>query len=266
MPDELKDKSLDILGVKPVANSIEKVTDGVVDGAKAFLSRICLPFSEEFGLLLQDHVKSWRAERAARLAQKAEDKVKLHHGDTEVIVHPRIAHSVFDEGSWIDDDVVHSMWAGLLASSCSESGTDDSNIVFISTLKQLTAVQVRIIRYAVESADKYVSSAGWPFNDSVSCSIEKLKEVCETDDLLRIDRELDHLSDLGLLGHGMGGGFSPDSDTADITPSSLALHLYVRAEGFPGTPIEYWSLEKKPDPEPKPQPDPDANKQLDANA
>ena len=32
-----EDKSLDILGVKPVANSIEKVTDGVVDAAKAFL-------------------------------------------------------------------------------------------------------------------------------------------------------------------------------------------------------------------------------------
>ena len=269
MPDE-NEKSLDILGIKPVSKSIEKVTDGVIDGARAFLSRVCLPAAEEFGLLLKDNVASWRSKRATVLAQKAEEKVRFHHGDKNVTVHPRIAHNVLDEGSWVEDDVVHDMWAGLLASGCDIGGGDDSNIVFISLLKQLTSIQVRILRFAVESADKYVTSVGWPVGESVRIGIDQLEEITGTRDRLRLDRELGHLWSLELIGAGLfsGGGFSPDSDEADISPSPLALHLYVRAEGFPGTPVEYWGLEQKPKPEPKPQPNPKkiANKTEQDNA
>jgi len=252
------DKSIDILGLKPLSRSIEKVTDGVVDAARAFLSRVCFPASEEFGLLLQDHVRSWRASRAALIAKKAEEKVKLHHGESLVTVQPRIVHSVLDEGSWIHDETVHEMWAGLLASACDESGSDDSNVIFIGILKQLTSLQVRVLRFAVESADKFVSKAGWPCADSIRCPIVRLKEICETDDVIRIDRELDHLRSLDLIGGPFGGGFSLDSNEADLTPRPLALNLYVRADGFPGTPVEYWGLKCKPKPEPKPKPD--ANK------
>lgn len=257
MADE-KDNSIDLLGIKPISKSIEKVTDGIIDGARAFLSRVCLPAAEEYGLLLRDNVASWRLQRAALLAKKAEEKVRLHHGDENVVVHPRIAHSVLDEGSWVEDDVVHDMWAGLLASGCDMDGSDDSNIVFIGLLKQLTSIQVRILRFAVESADKYVTSVGWPVGESVRVDINRLQEIAGTRDLLRLDRELDHLRSLELIGAGLfsGGGFSPDSDEADISPSPLALHLYVRAEGFPGTPVEYWALQQKPKPEPKPKPNP----------
>ena len=41
------DKSLDILGIKPVADSVNRLTRAAVDGASAFLSRICLPAAEE---------------------------------------------------------------------------------------------------------------------------------------------------------------------------------------------------------------------------
>lgn len=234
--------SLDILGIKPISSAIEKVTDGTVDGARAFLGRVCLPAAEEFGLLLQDHVKSWRARNATVLASKAEERVKLHHGDAEVKVHPRIAHSVFDEGSWIEDEMTHNMWAGLLASGCDVSGTDDSNVVFISILKQMTAPQVRILRYAVESTHKFISKAGWPYADQITCSVEKLIEVCGVQDVLRIDRELDHLRSMDLI---VGGFTQSDNNIADISPTPLALHLYVRGEGFPGSPVEFWILEKK---------------------
>lgn len=251
---ENNDKSLDILGVKPVAKSIEKVTDGVVDAAKAFLSRVCLPASEEFGLLLQDHVKSWRASRAAMLALKAEEKVRIQHGGVPVFIQPRIAHAVFDEGSWEGDETVHDMWAGLLASACGEGGGDDSNLVFIATLKQLSSMQVRVLRFAVETAEKYVSRAGWPYADHFECSSTQLKDICGTDDLIRIDRELDHLKSLDLLAE----GFDTNEDFVDFEPRPLALSLYVRAAGFPGTPIEFWSLEPKPEPKEE-APETDAN-------
>lgn len=245
---EEKDKSLDIFGIKPASKSVEKVTDGVVDGARAFLGRICLPAAEEFGLLLQDHVRSWRATKAASLAQKAEQKVVLYHGNADIKVHPRIAHSIFEEGSWAEDETIHNMWAGLLASGCDETGLDDSNVIFIAILKQLTSLQVRVLRFAVENSNKYVSVGGWPYADRINYSLEQLKDISQTEDVSRIDRELDYLRSMELIGSTLGGGgFNPDNDTAEITPTGLALHLYVRGEGFIGTPTDYWALEKKPE-------------------
>ena len=57
---EEKSKSLDVLGIKPVSESINLVTKAAVDGASEFLRRICLPAASELGLLLQDKVSWWR--------------------------------------------------------------------------------------------------------------------------------------------------------------------------------------------------------------
>lgn len=237
-----KEKSLDVFGIKPISKSIEQVTDGTINGAKAFLGRICLPAAEEFGLLLQDHVKSWRAKNAARIAEKAEQKVLKNHGNKSVTVHPRIAHSVFEEGSWVEDEKTHDIWAGLLASSCKENLHDDSNIIFITTLKQMTSLQVHLVQYLVGISYKYISPGGYPFAEVIICATEELAEVCGTDDLLRIDREIDHLRSLELI----EGGIDINSDkSARIRPTPLALHLYVRGEGFPGSPTEYWTLKGK---------------------
>ncbi len=48
-----EDKSLEIMGVKPVSKAIEKATDKTVDGLGAFFGAICMPAAEEFGLLLR---------------------------------------------------------------------------------------------------------------------------------------------------------------------------------------------------------------------
>ncbi|GAB5562899.1 MAG: hypothetical protein SynsKO_45460 [Synoicihabitans sp.] len=236
-----KDKGLDLLGLKPVSKSIEKVTDGVVDGAKAFLSRVCLPAAEEFGLLLKDQITHWRASNAARLAQLAEKKVNQYSAGKDVSISPRIAHGIFDEGSWADDESIHNMWAGLLASSCTEDGNDDSGIIFIATLKQLTSAQVRILRFAVESSAKFKTTMGWPLAKGISCATDIIRQISEIDDLVRIDRELDHLCSLDLIAE----GFMTDTDSLFLEPRPLALNLYVRGEGFPGTAVEFWNLEER---------------------
>jgi hypothetical protein len=61
---ENESKSLDVLGVRPVEEAISHATKAAIDGASAFLARICLPAAEEFGLLLQDKVRAWRVRNA----------------------------------------------------------------------------------------------------------------------------------------------------------------------------------------------------------
>src|SRR5262245_259672 len=138
MPD---DKSLDVLGLKPISDAINKITSAAVDGANAFLSRICLPAAEEYGLYLRDKVHHWRTQNMLAVTQKAEATMVMAGLSDNVHAHPRLISTILDQGSWIEDAKVQEMWGGLLASSCTESGDDDSNLLFIDLLGSLTKLQ-----------------------------------------------------------------------------------------------------------------------------
>jgi hypothetical protein len=235
-----ENKSTDLLGVKPFGDSIKILTQGAVDGAAAFLGRICLPAAEEFGLLLKDRVSSWRSKNAIGIATKAE-KILTNSGRQNHYAYPRLAVEIVEKGSWAEDDIFQAAWAGLLASSCTENGDDDSNILFASLLEQLTKVQIRILNYACENVAKYVAEAGWIQAGEIVVSSEQLIQITGVDDLHRIDRELDHLRSLGLISV-LKGGFHSKEQIADISPTPLALNLYVRCQGYVGSPIDYWGI------------------------
>lgn len=235
-------KSLDILGIKPIGDAALKVTEAAIAGASAFLSRICLPASEEFGLLLRDRVSHWRVSNATKIVAKAQEHVS-GSDPSKLRAHPRLVAEIIDKGSWSDEDEVLNMWAGLLASSCTPNTYDDSNLIFTTLLSQLTALQVRILAYACESAPKYASPSGLPFAEDFRVKAAELARITREEDIHRLDRELDYLHGLGLLG--FGGGFDPDILEAVLAPTALALHLYIRGQGYVGSPIEYWSLKPK---------------------
>jgi hypothetical protein len=231
-------KSLDILGIKPIGDSINTIVKGTMDGAAAFLSRICLPAAEEFGLLLRDKVSNWRAQNIVRMTEKAERKLGVNPGFERKHVHPRLLSLTLENSSWVDADEVQEMWAGLLASSCTEDGRDESNLIFINLLSQLTTAQARILNHSCSKAQKRITEAGWIAADHLSITLEVLQQVSDVQDFHRLDRELDHLRALELI----ESGFSPHSTTADITPTALALHLFVRCQGTLLSPVEYFEL------------------------
>jgi len=268
-------QSLDILGIKPVGEAVNTLVKGAVDGASAFLSRICLPASEEFGLLLRDKVSHWRAKNLVKVAEKAERKLNATPNAKECHAHPRIASLVLEHGSWVDTDEIQEMWAGLLASSCTRDGNDDSNLIFINLLSQLTTLQVRILNYLCEKAEKRVSPVmGFVYAEDMIISPQELAKITGTNDLNRLDRELDHLNALDLI----RGGFPllkneedeeelvdnesqrykhlyteeerkvliPDFNVSFATtaPSPLGINLYVRAQGSLLSPAEFFGLSK----------------------
>ncbi|MES2505507.1 MAG: hypothetical protein V4599_02315 [Verrucomicrobiota bacterium] len=244
-------KSLDLLGVKPIGDAVKIATDSTFKGAGEFLSRICLPAAEEFGLLLRDRVSHWRATQAAKIIKQAEAKVS-RFATGAVHAHPRLVFEVIEQGSWSDDDAFQDTWAGLLASSCTEDGQDDSNVIFASLLSQLTGIQLRILNHSVEASPKYSTESGLPYADTITLSLANLTEISKCSDTQRLDRELDHLRSLELIGAGGifgGGGGFPIKGTLDasIRVSPLAMHLYVRGQGFIGSPIEFFGLTLKPE-------------------
>ena len=53
-----------MFGLAAYGEALNTLAKGAVDGASAFLSKICLPAAEEFGLLLRDKLSVWRAKNA----------------------------------------------------------------------------------------------------------------------------------------------------------------------------------------------------------
>ncbi len=240
---EAENKSLDVLGIKPVADAINTVTSATVDGAKAFLGRICLPAAEEFGLLLQDKVRRWRQNNAVAVVNKAQAHVANYPDYENRQAHPRIVAAVLEHASWSDDEQIQNMWAGLLATACTEEGDNQENLLFINLLSQLTPSETKILKYACETAQKTKSKGGWiGIEPKLMVPLSTIVDVAGKSDEQRLDLELDHLRELGILR--IDGGFNWDSTEANISPSLLALQLYVKGQGFLGSALEYFNLDK----------------------
>lgn len=239
---------LDIFGVKPIAETIHTVTKASVNGASAFLSRICLPAAEEFGLFLKDKVSSWRAKNAVSVVQKAEEKFIQNKIPSDAHAHPRLVAATIEHGSWSESSTVQDLWAGLLASSCSTDGRDESNVIFINILSQINSTEAVLFNHLCEIVGKVVSPGGWISPKSpLKLSVEELATLTGIIDMHRMDLELDHLRALNLI----DGGFDPEHPIADVIPTPFGLQMYVKCQGYSGSPVNYFGL--KPQPQSLPQ-------------
>ena len=239
------DKSIDVLGVKPLAIAVEHVSKATVDGASNFLGRICMPAAGEFGLLLQDQVRAWRATNMARILEKAERRLAKHQPDAKVAIHPRLLAATLENGSWADNELLREMWAGLLASSCTPSGKDETNIVFTTLLARMTPVHARLITFACEQVAKELSLSHElivPRENLVVPTAAALG-AANLHDVHQLDIELDHMRVTGLILSGFQE-VSLDREV-DLTPTSLALNLYVRAQGFVGPAGDYFGIVRR---------------------
>jgi len=72
--------------------------------------------------------------------------------------------------------------------------------------------------------------------------VETLAMPEPSKDKHRLDREMDRLRDLGLLTPDSGFVADSPSNVAYLTPSALALHMYVRCNGSRASPVEYFNL------------------------
>jgi hypothetical protein len=236
-------KSLDLLGIKEFGESIKIATEKTFDGVGALLSRICLPVAEEFGLLIKDRVQFWRARNLASITAELE-KIRPDIYQGQLKAHPRVVMEILEKGSWAETDELQHMWAGILASACTPDGKDDSNLLFINCLNQLTGVQVKLLNYICQESVKFKDNTlGLVYANEINLSFENLVQITGVNDIYRLDRELDNLRSLELI----PGGFiiNSGSNNVEVTPSPLALQLYVRCQGYLGSPLEYFHSEIK---------------------
>lgn len=232
------DKSIDVLGIKPVATAVEKSVDALISGASAFLSRVCLPAAEELGALARDQVKVWRLRNMARITAEAE---KLLGSGQDLKCNARVAIRALEEGSWTDDELLQSKWAGLLAASCTSDGSDDSNVVLTTLLSRITGIQARLLDYACQRCEKRKGFHDIVVGQTVYISIDDLVNTSGTADLQKLDMQIDNLLSIGLFEP--LSGFNIDNHKwVSLRPSSLGLNLYVRCKGSKASVADFFNL------------------------
>ncbi len=131
----------DLLGTKAVGKALEQTIMGIGQ----FLGKICMPAAEEFGFLLKDTMAHYRLRNLERIIQKAAKRMNANKSEIPGDASPRLMKEILEEASWESDNAVQEMWAGLIAGSAEGGEKNDDNMMYIGTLKLLTAFQARLI-------------------------------------------------------------------------------------------------------------------------
>jgi hypothetical protein len=230
----------DILGVKAVADATLVVTKSMVDGASAFLSRVCLPAAEEFGDWMKWEVQHFRKRRenAIRIADRARRMVEANEKKERLTAPPRLVAQVIEMGSWSEEEELQQMWAGLLASACTGDGKDDTNVMFTDMLNRMTLSQVRLFQYICTTSPKHLGDQGPLSGGDVDGNVEVLRKISQLDDILDIHRDLGHLHGLGLINENYNYLF----DDIQISPTTLGLYMFMRCSGHTGSVAKFYGL------------------------
>lgn len=218
----------DIFGLAPYGESLKIVTKGGVDVISKFLEITCRPLLEELGLWARDRFKIWRYKNLYNTLSKAEGKVDYQDGEIRM-VSPRLAFTIAENASLEEEGDIQEMWAGLFVSAMSSDGKDDSNLIFTNLLKQLTAIQARMLKYAFDNSLKVLYDSGLITGCKFCITLDEAYTLFHVYDLNKIDRYLDSLRSLGLIERGFCIG--DESLTVDLTLTTLGIYLIDRCQG-----------------------------------
>ena len=242
----------DVFGIEPIGEMGLEVTKATIKGVSSFLDVVFKPGLQELGFLLKDEVRRWRLNNIFRVLEKAKGRMSFDGQQLNLTANARVGLSIMEECSAVDNDELQDLWAGLFASSCTHNGLDDSNMNFVDLLRRMSTVEARILDYACKNCKKYLYPNRLIIAEGLSVSFDTLVSIAGTDDIYRLDSELDHMRSIELLPQGNsfegGGGFSVGDNQldADITPSPLALNLYFRTHSTGISPIEFWGDQLEP--------------------
>lgn len=216
-------------------------TEAVPKTIMRLVEKLLGPGTDQFGYFIQDIVKCvesifWK--NIFNIIGYTKDMPNMENNN--LYTNHRMFFSIINNGGWIDDEHLQKMWAGLLASSRSIDGKDDSNLIYINLLSQLTSSEVKILDYVCVCSEKSVTT-GHITSTPLLIGADMLLDITGLADIHRIDGELDHLISLGLL-KPLEHPYDENRWFPTIALTILALNLYVRCQGSLQSPIEYFGL------------------------
>ena len=213
--------------------------------ALAFLSRICPEGAVVISQLLREGFSSHKVIHAANIALDAQALLKSNPNADDMRVLPGLLIRILEQGTSTEEDWLQQLWAGLVVSSCSTDGKDESNLRFIELFGMLTPVPIKLFTIVSAVSSKSV-------NDYGSVTVRPL--ACKLDDItvatgargVQIEREIERLAAVGLIEKKSANAptLAPSGEVV-ITASALGLELFARCNGHSGNISEFYTLEQK---------------------
>jgi hypothetical protein len=208
--------------------------------AIGFLSRICPGSAQEVGQLVRGRLSNHKVANAMAIALHAENMVAPPPAADNVRARTPFVIRVLEEGSCTDEDWLLKYWGGLLATSCTPDGKEDSNLHFVEVLAQLPSIPVRILTVVCTRAIKFVSDTGSLSAKPLACDMAEMRAITGAKDF-QIKCDIERLATLGLIEKGSHKTqMMMSSEQALVTPTTFALQMFARCNGQPGEPKEFY--------------------------
>lgn len=199
--------------------------------ALAFIQRLSPCATDQVRVLMRRGLSNFRLESAIEIALHAEELLAFERDGERSQTDPAVVLRILEDGSWAESVWIQHYWAGLLATACASGESAQSHLKLVSLLSQLTTIQARIFSGSCQLADKTVDQNGDVLVHPLTCSSAKLVQIADTHDRVHIERDIQHLTELGLIEKSVKWKFFSLLDQAVITPTALSLELYVRCHG-----------------------------------
>ena len=203
-----------------------------------FLNQICAPAGSTVCNAIREGLSNHRQENAIEITLRAEEIARSWPDRQSLRGNPGLIVRILQDGSWADDELVQQCWAGLLATACCGETKPDAHLQLVQLFSQLTAIHVRVFTAACTQATKIVSDAGLVSAQHLHCTAEEIMRFSGSPDPQRIDRDLEHISELGLLEKRIKSSFFMRDDEINVTPTTLGLELFAGCHGMRGGPRE----------------------------
>jgi hypothetical protein len=195
-----------------------------------FLCRLCHAEANEAIQLFGGELDIPRTENAMEIAYRAERLLAAEPSAEKMRARAHLVTSILRHGSWADE-LTRQLWAGLLATSCTVDGMDESNGPFAELLVNVTHTQARIFLAACLRALRLKSQGEYLPSTRLILSPEQIIRLTGMYDLSRVATDFAYLFNSGIIEKVFDFTSYVPMDSFDITPAPLGLELYERCKG-----------------------------------
>jgi len=230
-------------------------TDGLIEPADilsefrlaralAFLRRICPSATQDLKLLFREGLSNLRIANAMGITHRAEAMLAAERDFDRLRAPQSVVMRVIQDGSWAEDNTTQQLWAGVLATACTPMGDDETNLPYMDLLCELATIDGRLFTTACVKSQKVFASSGAVSAQPLICSAQDLIQIAGAHDLMKIDRNIFQLANLGLLEPRVKSKYFNFEQEANLTPTALGLELFARCQGHRGAPHDYYATHK----------------------
>ena len=225
--DDNARKNTDDEPIQPV----DVVREFRVARAEAFLKRICPSLGDRASRALRNDVGSFRTESVIEIVLRADDAMTATGDTGRKLIHPEVLRHILENGSWAEIDWARGLWSNLLIASCSAAGTDRGSLNFAMLMSQMNVTQTRLFNWVGNEAARRMADSGSAEPEPVACGPDQLKRVTGIGDLVRVEREVERLAELGLVTAQPRATYFDQEDDLILRPTRLGMEFYARSRG-----------------------------------